>query len=89
MSDSHKPVTPTDVIADGIDGGEFRGTPVRKGTIKAVIDNINALDGLSPDGEEYRALVAQIRELKPALVALGLLDVFEPRDPAIAKILAS
>ena len=86
---SVKPVTPTDVLPDGVDAAEFQGTQVRKGSIKAVIDNIKALESVSPGTSEYEAIVAQIQELKPALIAVGVFDVFDVKDPAIAAILAN
>ena len=82
-------IPPVDVLADGLDGGVMNGIQVRKGTIKAVIDNIKALESLSPESDEYKAIVDQIRELRPSIEALGLFTVFEPRDPAIAKLFAA
>jgi hypothetical protein len=86
MSENFKPVTPMDVLADGVDTGEFRGTEVRKGTVKAAIENAKALRGMTPGSAEYEATVGQLRELKPALIALGVFDVFEVKDPAVAAI---
>lgn len=89
MSDDFKPITPTDVLADGVDGGIMNNTAVRKGTIKAMIDNIKALESVSPGSEDHDAIVAQIRELRPSLEALGLFTVFELRDPAVASLFES
>jgi hypothetical protein len=47
-----EPITPRDVLEDGTDGGEFQDRYVRKGSIRAAIENIKKLEELpagSPD----------------------------------------
>jgi len=87
MPEKRKSVTPQDVIPDGDDAAEFQGVQVRKGTVKAVIENANALKGMTPGTPEYEATVAQLHELRPALVALGVFDVLKVKDPVIAAII--
>jgi hypothetical protein len=94
VSDTQQPratVTPTtaaDVLADGVEGGEFQGMFVRKGSIAAFIANAKALAELEPGTPDYQVIADAIRDLKPALEALALFDVVEVRDPAVAAILA-
>ncbi|MEU3464133.1 hypothetical protein ABZ721_29780 [Streptomyces sp. NPDC006733] len=83
------PVTARDVLADGQEGAEFNGLFVRKGSIAAFLANARALESLDPAGAEYRAVAAEIRELGPALDALGLFDVLSVRNPDVAAVLAS
>jgi hypothetical protein len=87
MSENLKPVTPQDVLADGAESAEFQGLEVRKGSIKATIDNVKALEGLAPGSAAYEAVADQLRALKPALVAVGLFDVFDVKNSAAAAIL--
>ena len=82
-----KPVSPEDVLADGLEGAEFNDRYVRKGTIRAAIENIKTLNSLTPGTAEYQAHAEALRELTPSLEALELLDHFEPRDPVIAELL--
>ena len=60
---------------------------VSKGSMAAFITHVKALDDVAPTSAEYATLVNRIRELKPALCALGLFDVMQVRDPRIAAIL--
>lgn len=80
-------ITPEAVLPDGVDGGEFGGQYVRKGTIRAAIENIKALQGLTPDDPSYQAHADTLRDLVPALAAVELFDHFTPRDPKIAALL--
>ena len=47
---------------------------------------MNALKGMTPGTPEYAATVDQLQELKPALIAVGVFDVFKVKDPVIAAI---
>jgi hypothetical protein len=87
MPDNTNPVTPEDVIPDGVEGADFNGTYVRKGSVAAFIANAKMLDGLQRGSAEYEAVAGQIRGLKAALEAAGLFDVLEVRNPAVAEIL--
>jgi hypothetical protein len=46
-----------------------------------------ALDSTDRDSREYAMLVDRIRDLAPALRAVGLFDVMAIRDPEVAAIL--
>ena len=81
-----KPVKPQDVLADGQEGTEFDGAYVRKGSVAAFIGNVRALAETEPNSAEWDEIVAQLRELKPALVRIGVLDVFEIRDPRLRAL---
>jgi hypothetical protein len=61
--------------------------PQVKGAMAAFITHVKALDGLDRTSSEYTLHRDRIRELKPALRAVGLFDVMEVRDPEIAAIL--
>lgn len=88
-SHQHQPaVRPEDVLPEGIDSTGINGLTVRKGSVAAFVANALRLDELTEGTPEYAALVAQMRELAPVLRAIGLIDVFRPRSPAVEWILA-
>jgi hypothetical protein len=82
----NQPVRPEDVLPDGVEGAEFAGEYVRKGSVAAFIGNVHALTGVEPGSAQWDAIVGQLRELKPALVRIGVLDVFEIRDPEVRAL---
>ncbi|WP_328610684.1 hypothetical protein OG943_16690 [Amycolatopsis sp. NBC_00345] len=84
-----QPITPRDVIEDGADGGEFQDRYVRKGSIRAAIENIKKLEELPAGSPDRQAYIDGLRELAPALSALELLDHFTPRNPEVARIIES
>lgn len=79
-------ITPESVLPDGMDGSDFGGRHVRKGTVRAAIENIKALRELNPDDPAYRTHADALRDLAPALEAVELFDHFTPRDPDIAAL---
>jgi hypothetical protein len=70
----NQPVKPEDVLPDGAEGAEFGGEYVRKGSVAAFIGNVHALAEVEPSSAQWEVIVRQLRELKPALVRIGVLD---------------
>lgn len=68
-------------------GGIYPGAIVSKGATAAFITSVKAMEGLDRNSVEYSLLVNRIREVKPALYAVGLFDVCDVRDPEIRAIL--
>lgn len=68
-------------------GGIFPGAIVSKGATATFITAVKAMDGLDRSSAEYTMLVNRIREVKPALYAVGLFDICDVRDPEIRAIL--
>ncbi len=87
-SKSQPAVRPEDVLPNGVDSTAINGHTVRKGSVAAFVANAVQLDDLSEGTPEYEALIAQMRELAPALRTIGLVDVFEARSPVVQRILA-
>jgi cyclohexanecarboxylate-CoA ligase len=81
-------IRPEDMLEDGQDVRIISGVPVRKGTLGAFIGNARRLAAYPAGSAEYGEIVDQLRLLAPAVRALGLLDVFEPRGEVVRKILA-
>jgi hypothetical protein len=87
MPADHKPLTPADMLGDGLDGGMKDGIFVRKGSIASFIRNSQLIETLEPGTPDYEAVAEQIREIKPALDALEVFTVFDAKVPAVREIL--
>ncbi len=83
-----QPIRPEDVLADDADDARFGGVTARKGTVAAFVANAKLLDDLPSESPGRAAVLAQLRALAPALRAVGVLDVFTPRSPEVAALLA-
>lgn len=81
-----KPVKPEDVLADGEEYADFGGASIRKGSVAAFIGNVRALAEAEPSSPQWHEIVAQMWALKPALERIGVLDVFEVRDPELRAL---
>lgn len=72
-----------DLLPDHIDSGEFNGLTVRKGTVGAFLINVKTWQDAGASAAVREQARADMKDAVPALYALGLLDVFVPRDPEI------
>jgi hypothetical protein len=53
-----EPVGPVGVLADGTDGGEFQDRSVRKGSVRAAIENIkNLVNHFTPRNPEVARII--------------------------------
>lgn len=71
MTDN-KGILPKDILADNIDSKEINGLNVRKGTIAAVLANIDILESSSSSTQLKQTALKTIKDLVPSLIALGL-----------------
>jgi hypothetical protein len=76
------------LLPDHVNSGEFNGITVRKGTVGAFLINVKMLQKPETSTTQREEVLAEMREAIPALHALGLIDVFEARDPAIREMIA-
>ena len=83
-----KPVRPEDILPAGIESGVLNGLEVRKGSVAAFVANAKQLEQLTPGSDHYAEVSAQIVQLVPALRAVGVLDVFSPKSPDLADLIA-
>jgi hypothetical protein len=83
----HRAVRPHDVLPDGAETAVFGDTIARKGSVAAFIANAKLLDSLPVDDPSRPEIVAAIRELVPALNAVGVFDVFDLRSSAIRELI--
>jgi hypothetical protein len=81
-------VRPEDVLPDEVNVGVMSGgVRVRKGTVGAFVANATNLADLEPGSSGYDLVVAQLRALMPALIAVGIFEVFELRSVELRKLL--
>jgi hypothetical protein len=59
-------IQPEDVLPDKVNSAIINGIAIRKGTIAAFLENSNA------STEQIQAAIQMMRELAPAVIALGL-----------------
>lgn len=82
-------VRPEEILPDGAERASFDGVRIRKGTVAAFVASAQALRDLQPGTEAHDEVVATLKDLAPQLVAIGIFEVFEPRDPQIADLVAA
>ena len=78
---------PEDVLPDAQDRAEFDGVNVRKGTIAAFIQNAKLWLDPTGDVAQKKELAQELVRMTPALRALGVLDIFEPRDATLRQLI--
>lgn len=71
------------ILPDHVDQADFKGVPIRKGTVAAFL--ANARIWTDPDVSETARAQAEIdlAEALPALRALGLFELLEVRDVSL------
>ena len=79
---------PEDMLEDQVNERVVNGVRIRKGTLGAFVINVKRLEGYAPESLERAEILTQLRELVPAVRALGMLDVFEPRSPQVRELIA-
>ncbi|WP_323122714.1 hypothetical protein [Burkholderia alba] len=77
------------MLPDGQDRTTIGGVPIRKGTVGAFLVNARAWCDPSSGAAARAAAQRDIADALPALRALGLFDVMEIRDPALAAFVAA
>lgn len=72
MMINNKSVKPEDILPDGIDNAVINGKNVRKGTIAAFLANTDILENLNSSEQEKQEAINTMKELAPAVIAIGL-----------------
>ncbi|MCU1773679.1 MULTISPECIES: hypothetical protein [Pseudomonas] len=78
-----------ELLPDHVDSREINGVVVRKGTVGAFLINAKVWLDSSSDSTQHQQAERDMVESLPALRALGFLDVFAARDPALQKLIDS
>ncbi len=87
-------ILPEDVLSEETNNRDINGVNIRKGTVAAVLANIDILENCNSSSETKRVALQTIQNLVPALIALGLgkhviwknQDVQRLIDEALKKI---
>lgn len=80
-------IRPEDILADEANTTEVNGVKMRKGTVAAVLANANILESSTSSEQQKQDALQTIKELAPALVALGLNTHVTWKNKQIQKIL--
>ena len=79
-------IKPSDVLADAQNETTINNIKVRKGTIAALIQNIQVLESNTLDETQKISLLEGINALIPAVVAIGLNDYVSWKNPLIQDL---
>ena len=77
-----------DVLADDTNEATFDGVTVRKGTVGAYLANVRVWSDSTASKDDQLLAEREIIQSLPALKAIGLLDVFEPKDFRLRELIA-
>lgn len=81
-------VKPEDILPDGIDSTSINGQMVRKGTIAAFLANIDILENLNTSEKQKQLAINTMKELAPAVIAIGLYKHVTFKNTQAEQILA-
>lgn len=79
---------PEAMLPDHLDTVQANGMTVRKGSVGAFLASWRVLSDSSQPADSRAAAREDLIALVPALDALGLFDVFAPRDAALRELIA-
>lgn len=80
-------IKPEDILPDGIDSIAMNGKIVRKGTIAAFLANIDMIESPAVTKEQKQAALDTMKDLAPAVIAIGLHKHVTFKNPEAEKIL--
>jgi hypothetical protein len=80
-------VRPEDILPDGVDNTTVNGMMVRKGTIAAFLANADILEIPDVTEGQKKGAMDAMKELAPAVIAIGLHKHVVFKNPQIEKIL--
>ncbi|WP_420998192.1 hypothetical protein ACKI2N_019930 [Cupriavidus sp. 30B13] len=79
---------PEAILPDGVDTIDANGVTVRKGSVGAFLASWRAMNDPARDAAARAEAEADLLALLPGLDALGFFEVFAPRDPKLAALVA-
>lgn len=79
---------PETMLPDHIDTVQAHGITVRKGSVGAFLASWRVLSDPAQSDKSRAAAKEDLIALIPALNALGLFDVLEPRHPELRELIA-
>lgn len=76
----------SDILPDDVNTLERNGKTLRKGSVAAFIANAKLLEAPDTPADARQQAEADLKELVPVLIEVGLFDVFDIRSPAIRAL---
>ena len=80
-------ITPENILPDALNHTHINGIKVRKGTVAALLANIQLYESPQSAEREKQSALAMIKELAPAILAIGLTQHLQFKNPEIQKIM--
>jgi len=77
-----------DLLPDHINGGDFKGVAVRKGTVGAFLHNARSYLAPNTPPDDRAVAEAHMAEALPAMRALGIFDIVEIKDEKLRAFVA-
>lgn len=84
---ANKYIKPEDVLSEENNYALLNGLHVRKGTAGAFLANINLLESLKDEPVKQRLVLNMLRELAPAIVAIGFHQHVTFKNPVVEQII--
>lgn len=69
---NNKPVRPENILPENVNSTTINGTLIRKGTIAAFLANTEILENNNATQQQKQKAIQTMRELAPAVIAVGL-----------------
>lgn len=80
------PISPQDILPDGVEQTELAGITFRMGTIAAFVANARLWSNPATEASARAKIEQAMIQALPALRVLGVLDVFVPRDERLKAL---
>lgn len=81
-------ITPSDILADGVETTTMSGKTVRKGTIAAFLANIEIFENADSSEQQQQDALAMLKVLAPDVMAIGLTKYVEFKNPTVRALLS-
>lgn len=82
-------IRPEDILPDGDDFTIINGVKARKGSIAAVLANIDSLESSNASEDDKKSAREAIQQLAPVLEAIGINKHVTWKNTEVQKILTS
>ena len=82
-------IKPSDILPDNVNSIMINGVEVRKGSVAAVVANIQQLESANATEESKQAAIDAIKSLVPSLRAQGLLNHVTFNNPVVQALMAA
>jgi len=80
-------INPEDILPEKVNSLEIDGVTVRKATVAATLANATVLNSATASTADKQSALEKIKELAPALIAIGLHHHVTWKNPQIQQII--